>query len=92
MHWGARPPQGDRGGARGPPAGVRLRASPPAEERARLRAEQRDVVAGLIGQYNPEAVVCVGIPFGHTRPQWILPHGGAITVDGGARRVVADYS
>jgi muramoyltetrapeptide carboxypeptidase LdcA involved in peptidoglycan recycling len=65
---------------------------PPAEERARLRAEQRDVVAGLIGQYNPEAVVCVGIPFGHTRPQWILPHGGAITVDGSARRVVADYS
>ena len=65
---------------------------PPAAERARLRAEQRDVVAGLIGRYNPEAVVCVGIPFGHTRPQWILPHGGAITVDGTACRVVADYS
>jgi muramoyltetrapeptide carboxypeptidase LdcA involved in peptidoglycan recycling len=65
---------------------------PPAEERARLRAEQRDVVVELIGRYNPEAVVCVGIPFGHTRPQWILPHGGAITVDGIARRVVADYS
>jgi muramoyltetrapeptide carboxypeptidase LdcA involved in peptidoglycan recycling len=65
---------------------------PPAAERARLRAEQRDIVAELIGRYNPEAVVCVGIPFGHTRPQWILPHGGAITVDGTARRVVADYS
>jgi len=65
---------------------------PPAEERARLRAEQRDVVVEIIGQYNPEAVVCVGIPFGHTRPQWILPHGGTITVDGAARRVTADYS
>jgi muramoyltetrapeptide carboxypeptidase LdcA involved in peptidoglycan recycling len=65
---------------------------PPAEERARLRAEQRDVVAGLIDRYNPEAVVCVGVPFGHTRPQWIIPHGGMITVDGIARRVVADYS
>jgi muramoyltetrapeptide carboxypeptidase LdcA involved in peptidoglycan recycling len=65
---------------------------PPAEERARLRAEQRDVVVELIGRYNPEAVVCVGIPFGHTRPQWILPHGGAITVDGTARQVVADYA
>jgi muramoyltetrapeptide carboxypeptidase LdcA involved in peptidoglycan recycling len=65
---------------------------PPADERARLRAEQRDVVVELIGRYNPEAVVCVGIPFGHTRPQWILPHGGAITVDGTACRVVADYS
>jgi muramoyltetrapeptide carboxypeptidase LdcA involved in peptidoglycan recycling len=65
---------------------------PPAGERARLRAEQRDVVVELIGGYNPEAVVCVGIPFGHTRPQWILPHGGAITVDGTVRRVAADYS
>jgi len=65
---------------------------PPPEERARLRAEQRDVVAGLIARYNPEAVVCVGIPFGHTRPQWILPHGGTITVDGAGHRVTADYS
>jgi muramoyltetrapeptide carboxypeptidase LdcA involved in peptidoglycan recycling len=65
---------------------------PPATERARLRAEQREVVAGLIARYNPEAVVCVGIPFGHTRPQWILPHGGTITVDGAAHRVTADYS
>jgi muramoyltetrapeptide carboxypeptidase LdcA involved in peptidoglycan recycling len=65
---------------------------PPAEERARLRAAQRDAVVEVIGRYNPEAVVCVGIPFGHTRPQWILPHGGAVTVDGAARRVVADYS
>ena len=49
---------------------------PPAEERARLRAEQRDAVVELIGRYNPQAVMCAGIPFGHTRPQWILPHGG----------------
>jgi muramoyltetrapeptide carboxypeptidase LdcA involved in peptidoglycan recycling len=65
---------------------------PPAAERARLRAEQRDIVVELIGRYNPEAVVCVGIPFGHTRPQWIIRHGGTITVDGTAQQVVADYS
>jgi muramoyltetrapeptide carboxypeptidase LdcA involved in peptidoglycan recycling len=65
---------------------------PPAAERDRLRAEQRDVVTGIISRYNPDAVVCVGVPFGHTRPQWILPHGGTITVDGTARRVTADYS
>src|SRR6202011_170259 len=55
---------------------------PPAEERAGLRAEQRDVIVDLVGRYSPEAVVCVGIPFGHTRPQWIVPHGGLVTVDG----------
>jgi muramoyltetrapeptide carboxypeptidase LdcA involved in peptidoglycan recycling len=65
---------------------------PPAEERARLRAGQRDVIVELISRYNPEAVVCAGIPFGHTRPQWIIPHGGTITVDGTLRQVAADYS
>ncbi len=64
---------------------------PSAEDRARLRAEQRDVVVEMVGRYNPDAVVCVGIPFGHTRPQWILPHGGVVTVDGAERRVFADY-
>ncbi|WP_408897975.1 LD-carboxypeptidase [Nocardioides sp. R1-1] len=64
---------------------------PEPAERARLRAEQRDVVLEQVGRYNPDAVVCVGIPFGHTRPQWILPHGGLMTVDGAARRVWADY-
>lgn len=76
----ARPPTSD------------LSRRPPADERAQLRAEQRDVVVDLVGQYNPEAVVCVGIPFGHTRPQWIVPHGGLVTVDGAERRVIADYS
>jgi muramoyltetrapeptide carboxypeptidase LdcA involved in peptidoglycan recycling len=65
---------------------------PPAAERAPLRAEQHDVVTEIIGRYNQDAVVCAGVPFGHTRPQWILPHGGTVTVDGAARRVTAGYS
>jgi muramoyltetrapeptide carboxypeptidase LdcA involved in peptidoglycan recycling len=65
---------------------------PHAGERARLRAEQRDIVVEVVGRYNPDAVVCIGVPFGHTRPQWIIPHGGLVTVDGVARRVSADFS
>jgi muramoyltetrapeptide carboxypeptidase LdcA involved in peptidoglycan recycling len=64
---------------------------PSAQDRARLRTEQRDVIVEVLSRYNAEAVVCVGIPFGHTRPQWILPHGGTITVDGTERRIFADY-
>ena len=45
----------------------------------------------MVHRYNPDAVICVGVPFGHTRPQWILPHGGQITVDGVQRRIWADY-
>ncbi|MBL8930643.1 MAG: LD-carboxypeptidase [Kineosporiaceae bacterium] len=74
-----------------PPTSDHDRRPEPAE-RARLRAEQRDVVVETVARYNPEAVVCVGVPFGHTRPQWIVPHGGLITLDGAARRVFADYA
>ena len=64
---------------------------PSPEERAAHRAEQRDVVVDLVARYHPEAVVVVGVPFGHTRPQWIVPYGGSMTVDGVAQRVWADY-
>ncbi len=50
------------------------------------------MVTKVVHAYNPEAVVVVGPPFGHTRPQWIVPYGGYITVDGVNRRVYADYS
>jgi muramoyltetrapeptide carboxypeptidase LdcA involved in peptidoglycan recycling len=65
---------------------------PSAEERARLRATQRDAVIGEVTRYNPQAVVCVGVPFGHTRPQWIVPYGGRMRLDGQTRTITADYS
>jgi len=64
---------------------------PTEAESAALRAAQRDVVIEAMGRYNPDAVVCVGVPFGHTRPQWILPYGGEITLDGAAQTVTAGY-
>jgi muramoyltetrapeptide carboxypeptidase LdcA involved in peptidoglycan recycling len=76
----ARPPTSDR------------EIRPPAAERASRRAEQRDVAVEVVQRYNPDAVMVVGVPFGHTRPQWILPYGGQVTVDGASRRIWADYS
>jgi muramoyltetrapeptide carboxypeptidase LdcA involved in peptidoglycan recycling len=64
---------------------------PSADERRSRRAEQRDVAIDVVHTYNPDAVVVVGPPFGHTRPQWIVPYGGFLTVDGASRRVYADY-
>jgi len=64
---------------------------PGAADRATHRAEQRDVAVATVARYNPDAVVVVGVPFGHTRPQWVLPYGGTMTVDGARRRVWADY-
>ncbi|WP_194765545.1 S66 family peptidase [Microbacterium sp. UFMG61] len=64
---------------------------PSEEEADALRAAQRDVVIETVARYNPAAVVCVGVPFGHTRPQWIVPYGGIMTLDGAARTVHAAY-
>lgn len=69
-----------------------LEVHPSADERARLRTEQRDVVLETLVRYNPDAVVCIGVPFGHTRPQWILPHGGTMTIDAETRRITANYA
>ncbi|KQZ24324.1 S66 family peptidase [Microbacterium sp. Root553] len=64
---------------------------PSAEEAGSLRAAQRDVVIETVARYNPDALVCVGMPFGHTRPQWIVPYGGAMVLDGAAQTVTASY-
>ena len=64
---------------------------PTAAERRAKRDEQRDAAFAVIERYNPDAVVVVGPPFGHTRPQWIVPYGGAMTVDGSAKKLFADY-
>lgn len=74
-----------------PPAS-NLERRPEASARAAHRAAQRDTAIEIIARYNPDAVVCVGVPFGHTRPQWILPYGGEVTLDGAAQRLWADYS
>ena len=65
---------------------------PPSHARACLRAAQRDTIIEQVTRYNPDAVICVGVPFGHTRPQWIVPHGGTIRLDGTNQSVTADYS
>jgi muramoyltetrapeptide carboxypeptidase LdcA involved in peptidoglycan recycling len=75
--------------ARPPVSDFEFHPSP--EEASVLRAAQRDVVIDTVARYNPGAVVCVGVPFGHTRPQWIVPYGGTMALDGERRRVVADY-
>mgnify|MGYP006360414411 FL=1 len=65
--------------------------TPPAEVRATLRAEQRDAVLEEVTRYNPDAIICIGVPFGHTRPQWIVPYGGRLRLDAASRTVTASY-
>ena len=61
------------------------------EQRVRYREEQRAAVLRAFGEYNPDAMIVFDVDFGHTDPQWVLPYGGRMTVDGPARRIVAHY-
>lgn len=61
------------------------------EGRKRFRDEQKAAILRVLDRYHPDAMVVFDIDFGHTDPQWVLPYGGAITVDGPNRTVTAHY-
>ncbi|GIF19747.1 muramoyltetrapeptide carboxypeptidase LdcA involved in peptidoglycan recycling [Actinoplanes tereljensis] len=64
---------------------------PPQSERAKFRDDQREAVLRALHTYSPAAMAVFGVDFGHTAPQWILPYGGRMTVDGPARRITAHF-
>ena len=55
------------------------------------RTAQRDAVLAAFDAYNPEAMIVFNVDFGHTDPQWVLPYGGTLTIDGPARTISASY-
>src|SRR5579875_3262048 len=58
------------------------------EQRQRYRDGQKQAVLRALADYNPEAVLVFDVDFGHTDPQWVLPYGGELTVDGVQHRIV----
>lgn len=59
--------------------------------RARFRADQEAAVIEALALYNPGVMFVYGPDFGHTDPQWILPYGGRMTVDGPSRSITVQY-
>lgn len=64
---------------------------PTPAEQASYRNAMAQLVVDAFAQYAPHAVVSLGVPFGHTRPQWLLPYGGEVTLDPQAQTVTAHY-
>jgi muramoyltetrapeptide carboxypeptidase LdcA involved in peptidoglycan recycling len=60
-------------------------------ERDAFREEQRGAVLEAMATYNPSAMIVFGPDLGHTDPQYVIPFGGSMTVDGTGRRITADY-
>ena len=61
------------------------------EEKLRYVEEQREAVLTALAEYNPNAPLVFGVDIGHTDPQYVVPSGGEVTVDGESRRVVVTY-
>ncbi len=62
-----------------------------AHERASFRVDQRDAVLRALETYNPEAMVVFGVDIGHTDPQWVIPYGGTMRIDGVARTIHVQF-
>ncbi|HEY1221996.1 MAG TPA: S66 peptidase family protein [Acidimicrobiales bacterium] len=60
-------------------------------ERVRFRDEQEEAVLRALSFYSPSALLVYGPDFGHTDPQYVLPYGGLMTIDGPSRRIIAHY-
>lgn len=56
-------------------------------QRATFRASQRSAILRAAERYCPDAMIVIGADFGHTDPQYVLPYGGRMTVDGPAQRI-----
>ncbi len=62
----------------------------PEAARAYREAQAATVLAAL-EVYAPTTPVVIGPDFGHTDPQYVIPYGGLLTLDGPARRLWAEY-
>ncbi len=56
-----------------------------------FRAAVAEQVTQAVQEYAAGVPVVLGVDFGHTSPQWVLPYGGSMTVDGANRALVAHY-
>jgi muramoyltetrapeptide carboxypeptidase LdcA involved in peptidoglycan recycling len=61
------------------------------EERAAYAAEQREAILRALDRYAPHAMAVFDVDIGHTDPQWVVPYGGSMRIDGPARTIHVRY-
>lgn len=62
-----------------------------AGQRAEYRKAQRKAVLRAVAEYAPDMLVVFDVDLGHTDPQVVIPFGGAVRVDGPARKITVTY-
>lgn len=61
------------------------------EQKSAYVSAQREAVLAALDEYHPGVPVVLDVDFGHTDPQLVVPNGGEVTVDPGARRITVRY-
>jgi muramoyltetrapeptide carboxypeptidase LdcA involved in peptidoglycan recycling len=61
------------------------------EARAAYATEQREAILRVLDQYAPQAMAVFDVDIGHTDPQWVVPYGGLMRIDGPARTIHVRY-
>jgi muramoyltetrapeptide carboxypeptidase LdcA involved in peptidoglycan recycling len=52
---------------------------------------QHEAVLGAMAEYSPDVPVVLDVDFGHTDPQLVMPNGGEVRIDPGARTIGVRY-
>ena len=62
------------------------------DQKAKYRADQREVVVATIREYNKTIPIVQNVDFGHTDPQIVLPIGGSTTLSPADDTIAFNYS
>jgi muramoyltetrapeptide carboxypeptidase LdcA involved in peptidoglycan recycling len=57
------------------------------DRRSAYAAEQREAILRALDRYAPQAMTVFDVDIGHTDPQWVVPYGGTMRIDGPARTI-----
>lgn len=63
-----------------------------ADQKAKYRADQREVVVTTIREYNKTIPIVQNVDFGHTDPQIVLPIGGSAVLSPADNTITLNYS
>lgn len=61
------------------------------EEKRVYRRGQREAILRAFNEYGDDPLIVFDVDLGHTEPQFVIPIGGRIRIDGPARRITVTY-
>jgi muramoyltetrapeptide carboxypeptidase LdcA involved in peptidoglycan recycling len=61
------------------------------EDKETYRRMQREAVTQVFGEYASRPLIVFDVDFGHTEPQYVMPFGGRVRVDGPRHRITVTY-